>query len=116
MTDQNGEFVLSNICNNEVHLEVRFIGYKTMVHHHDFHHDDPLIYLASDETLLESVVIEESRLDAFQSLAIQKLEINNVSLLSTSIGNLTQSISGVSTLNTGTNISKPIVHGLHSNV
>lgn len=115
VTDQNGEFVLSNICNNEVHLEVRFIGYKTMVHHHDFHHDDPLIYLASDETLLESVVIEESRLDAFQSLAIQKLEINNVSLLSTSIGNLTQSISGVSTLNTGTNISKPIVHGLHSN-
>jgi len=113
--DENGAFVLKGICDVEVHLEVRFIGYKTVEHHHDFHHDDPIIYLAPDETLLESIVIEGSRLDAFQSLAIQNLDVAKISLLSKSVGDLTERLSGISTLKTGSNISKPIVHGLHSN-
>ncbi len=113
--DENGAFVIKNICDEEFHLEARFLGYKTVEHHHDFHHEDPMIYMAPDETLLESVVIEGSRLDAYKSLAIQHLEIEKVTLLSTSIGDLTEQVSGISTLKTGTNISKPIVHGLHSN-
>jgi iron complex outermembrane receptor protein len=113
--DENGAFVIKNICDEEFHLEARFLGYKTVEHHHDFHHEDPMIYMAPDETLLESVVIEGSRLDAYKSLAIQHLEIEKVTLLSTSIGDLTGQVSGISTLKTGTNISKPIVHGLHSN-
>jgi len=113
--DENGAFVIQNVCDEEFHLEARFLGYKTVEHHHDFHHEDPMIYMAPDETLLESVVIEGSRLDAFKSLAIQNLEIDKVALLSTSVGDLTERVSGISTLKTGTNISKPIVHGLHSN-
>ena len=115
VADENGDFVITNVCEKEVHLEVRFVGYKTVVHHHDFHHEDPNIFLAPDETLLESIVIEGSRLDAFQSMAIQNLEINKISLLNNSIGDLTEQVSGISTLKTGSNISKPIVHGLHSN-
>ncbi len=115
VADELGAFLLENVCADEIHLEARFIGYKTLEHHHDFHHDDPIIYLASDETLLESIIIEGSRLNAFQSLAVQNLEISKVSLLSTSVGDLTESLSGISVLKTGSNISKPIVHGLHSN-
>lgn len=113
--NENGEFVIENVCDEEFHLEARFVGYKTIEHHHDFHHEDPMIYMAPDETLLESVVIEGSRLEAFKSLAIQNLEIDKVALLSTSVGELTEKVSGISTLKTGSNISKPIVHGLHSN-
>lgn len=115
VTNEDGDFVLESICDDEVHLEVRFLGYKTVVHHHDFHHEDPLILLAPSETLLESIVIEESRVGAFRSLSISQLEVDDISLLTTSIGDLTESISGVSSLKTGANISKPIVHGLHSN-
>ncbi len=115
VADERGAFILRGICEEEVHLEVRFVGYKTTEHHHDFHHGDPMIFLAPDETLLESVVIEGSRLDAFQSVAIQNLEINKVSLLSNSIGDLTESMSGISLLKTGSNILKPMVHGMHSN-
>jgi len=115
VADEHGAFSLEGICDEEMHLEARFVGYKTVEHHHDFHHDDPMIYLAPDETLMESVVIEASRLDAYQSLAIQNLEIKKKSLLNTSVGDLTEQISGVSILKTGSNISKPIVHGLHSN-
>jgi len=113
--DENGEFTLGGICYEEIHLEVRFIGYKSLVHHHDFHHEDPIIFLASDETLLESVIIEESRLNAFQSVAVQQLELSEASLLSNSLGELTEKLSGVSMLKTGSNIAKPMVHGLHSN-
>lgn len=115
VTDENGDFILGKICDEEIHLEARYIGYKTVEHHHDFHHEDPMIYLAPDETLLESVVIEASHLDAYQSVALQHLEVDKAALLTSSIGDLTEQVSGISTLKTGTNISKPIVHGLHSN-
>ena len=115
VTAEDGSFTLKAPCMEEIHLEVRFIGYKSVIHHHDSYHPDPMIFLAPDETLLESVVIEASRINAFKSLAIQDLDLKKVDLLSNSIGDLTEEISGVSTLQTGSNISKPIIHGLHSN-
>ncbi len=115
IADEDGSFSLIYNCNKEIHLEVRFIGYKTVQHHHDFHHGDPIILMALDEVLLESVVVEASRFAAFESVATQNLEVDKILMLSNSIGDLTKSISGVSSLSTGSNVSKPIVHGLHSN-
>ncbi len=115
VSDANGFFSLVDVCGEEVHLEVQFIGYKKLVHHHDFHHSDPVIYLASDETVLESVIVEESRTRELRSLSIQKKEISELELVSTSIGDLTEQLTGVTILKTGSNISKPMIHGLHSN-
>lgn len=115
VTDLNGFFEIDNICEEEVHLEVRFIGYKTLIHHHDFHHSSPTVYLAPDETLLESLVIEDERSPELKSLSIQRKEINSLMLVTSSIGDLTNQLTGVSLLKTGTNISKPMIHGLHSN-
>ena len=114
VANEKGEFLLQNVC-DEVDLEVRFIGYKTVVHHHDFHHGNPSIFLAADATELESIVIEQLRVDELKSLSIQKKDIDKVEIVSTTIGELTEEITGVSLLKTGTNVSKPIVHGLHSN-
>jgi iron complex outermembrane receptor protein len=114
-TDEKGEFIIEKICFEEFHIVIQFLGYKTVEHHHDFHHDAPMIYLAPDQNLLESVVIEGSRTEVFKSVAIQRVKIDKESLLNSSVGDLTESISGVSILKTGSNISKPIIHGLHSN-
>ena len=114
-TDEHGDFMIDNICYEEFHLVVQYLGYKTVEHHHDFHHSDPMIYLAPDETLMESIVIEGSRIETYKSLAIQHVEVDKEALLSSSVADLTERVSGISTLQTGTNISKPIVHGLHSN-
>ncbi|WP_436517068.1 TonB-dependent receptor [Ekhidna sp. To15] len=115
IANDKGEFIISNICEEEIDLIVRFVGYKTIIHHHDFHHTDPVIYMAPDATLLESVVIEESQQGELQSLSIKKKELDKISVVSSSIGDLTSELSGVSILKTGTNISKPMIHGLHSN-
>ncbi len=115
IANEKGEFRLANICEEEIDLEIRFLGYKTLIHHHDFHHPSPVIYMAPNETLLESVVVEETKQGELQSLSVKKKEINNLSLASSSIGELTNELSGVSLLQTGSNVSKPIIHGLHSN-
>jgi iron complex outermembrane receptor protein len=115
VSDDIGHFSISDICKDEVHLEVRFIGYKTVVHHHDFHHASPKIYLAPDATELKSVIVENSNIGEIESISIQKKEINKLSLVITSMSQLTGQMSGVSLLNTGVNISKPMIHGLHSN-
>lgn len=116
ISDQNGYFEISGICDDEVDLEVRFVGYKTVVHHHDFHHSSPIIYLAPDETLLESVVVEEE-LNAHELKTLQPIEmqVDNFESIGTSAADLFAQSSGVSTLKTGQNIVKPVVHGLHSN-
>ena len=115
IANEKGEFTLSNVCGDEIDLEVRFVGYKTVLHHHDFHHPSPVIYMAPNETLLESVVIEETKQGELQSQAVQKKELDKLSIVNSSIGELTGELSGVTILKTGSNISKPMIHGLHSN-
>lgn len=116
VTDEEGNFVFSNICKEELDIEVRFIGYKTVLHHHDFHHASPIIYLAPEETLLESVVVEKKlnvhELKTLDPVAIQIKELDAVGI---NASDLMSQAAGVSTLKTGQNVVKPIVHGLHSN-
>ena len=115
ITDENGVFRIENICEKEVHLEVHFMGYKPAIHHHDFHHPSPIIYLASEEIELESVVIEENKYEEFpQSITIKSKTIEFQETLGSSVGEILQGISGVSSFRTGQNVVKPIVHGLHS--
>lgn len=115
VASETGEFQIDKICEEEIDLEIRYVGYKTVVHHHDFHHGNPVIYLAADETILESIIVEGKRTEEIQSLSVQRKELDKLSIVNASIGELTAELSGVSILNTGTNISKPMIHGLHSN-
>ena len=115
--DERGYFRINNICKTEFDLIFSFIGYKTVEHHHDVHHKLPEIFLAPDAITLESVVVEAEKLEDYvQSLATETLSGKDLSDLNTgNLADLTSNFSGVSSLSTGQNISKPIIHGLHSN-
>jgi iron complex outermembrane receptor protein len=115
VTSENGAFTIENICNDEVDLEIRFLGYKTVVHHHDLHHPDPIIYMAQVETLLQTVIVEGYMTEEIQTLSIQKKDVSTLKMINSSIANITEELSGVSMLKTGSNVSKPMIHGLHSN-
>lgn len=116
VTDDLGQFEIKGICQDEIDLEIRFLGYKTVVHHHDFHHNNPIIYMAADETLLESVVVEEElNAHALKTLESKDIELDNIATIGVNAGDLFSRSSGVTTLKTGQNIIKPVVHGLHSN-
>ncbi|WP_420319197.1 TonB-dependent receptor [Ekhidna sp.] len=116
IADDSGFFEITGICEDEIDLEVRFLGYKKVVHHHDFHHPSPVIYMASEETLLESVVVEEElNAHELKTLDPKDIDIDVSESLGTTAGELLSKASGVYTLRTGQNVVKPVVHGLHSN-
>ena len=116
IANEQGEFSFEHICEKEVDLEIRFIGYKSIIHHHDFHHPAPTIYLASEETLLEGVVIEGiSQEIEVETLSTVEIKADELERLGATAGDLLEKAAGVSTLKTGQNVVKPIVHGLHSN-
>lgn len=116
IADENGMFIINGICDEEVDLEIHFLGYKTFVHHHDFHHPTPTIYLASDATVLESIVVEEElNAHELKTLDPMRIEVEKLAGLGVNSGDLFSQATGVATLKTGQNVVKPIVHGLHSN-
>lgn len=116
-TDEDGFFSISGLCQEEFDVEVSYVGYKHLVHHHHVHHETLTILLSPDNQMLESIVVEE-RLnvsgEATQSEVT--LERSDPSLMGTvSLGQALKELPGVGTLKTGQNVVKPVVHGLHSN-
>lgn len=116
-TDDDGLFEIGSLCEQEYDLAFSFIGYKTIRHHHDFHHPALEIYLAPDGLMLESVVVEatslQSGLATTTTTRLTGEELDAVA--SESFGDAVSEIAGVGTLKTGQNIVKPVIHGLHSN-
>ena len=117
VSDENGYFKLIHLCEKEYDILFSYLGYKTAKHHHDFHHPFFEIYLAPDEFVLESVVVEaEASKSNLSSVSTAKLSAKELeAVASESFGEVASQIAGVNTLSTGQNIVKPIIHGLHSN-
>ncbi|MCB0634232.1 MAG: TonB-dependent receptor [Lewinella sp.] len=117
ITDETGLFEFHELCKEEYDLIFSFLGYKTVRHHHDFHHPFLEIYLAPEGYLLESVVVEASSLQSsLNTISTSKLSGDKLeAVASESLGDVVSEIAGVGTLKTGQNIVKPVIHGLHSN-
>ncbi len=116
-TDEDGFFTIEGICEKEFDLVISYVGYKSIQHHHDYHHSTVEVFLVSEEHTLESVIVEaEHHAGSLVSGVTEKLDLKKLPNKSTeSLGDVASSISGVNTLSTGQNIVKPIIHGLHSN-
>ncbi|WP_224996704.1 TonB-dependent receptor [Cesiribacter sp. SM1] len=116
IADDEGVFHLHNLCDDEFDLVVSFVGYKPVTHHHDLYHNDPVIYLSPEEAQLESIVVEgrqmESGMASVTATTIGPEELENSQ--GERLGNLLSRLSGVTTLSTGQNVVKPVIHGLHS--
>ena len=115
-TNEYGHFVLTAVCEGELHLIISHVSYKTLNHHHDAHHNEPLIFMASTEINLEGIVVETERdLTKLKSISTTSKEVSIVESFGKSAGDLVTQITGVSSVKTGQNSVKPMVHGLHSN-
>lgn len=115
-TNEKGIFEFPNLCKKEYNLQVSYIGYKTATHHHDFHHSFVEILLAPKETMLKSIVVAEHSDSDLETGTTNKISGKELAAVKTeSFGEVVSQIAGVSTINTGQNVSKPMIHGLHSN-
>lgn len=116
-TDEKGNFEFTKLCEKEYDLEVSYVGYKTATHHHDFYHPSVEIYLAPEGTILNGIVVEakasESNLQTIGSSKLSREELASVQ--TESFGDAVSLIPGVTTVKSGQNVAKPVIHGLHSN-
>ena len=114
-TDEDGNYLLENICPGEYHLIFSHIGCDPIRMHIHLDRDTIIdIDLIHTPISLDNVVIKgQSILSNQANLAInrQVIEDNNNENLSA----LLENESGVQVLKNGSGIAKPIVHGMYGN-
>ncbi len=116
-TDSQGKYQINNLCPGSYQIECRIVGYTpsrfkidlTEGHIEDFN-------LEEDEVHLQDVEISAHRTDTPGSQPLTSL--TGTELFKTRGDNLAESLkglTGVTSLQTGASISKPVIHGMHSN-
>jgi iron complex outermembrane recepter protein len=115
VTDSNGIFQFSNICPGKYTFVCHFLGYKTLtssIQVDKFSH--PSFEMVGD--ISNIVVTGERKNETLHTL--DKIKLQGVDIDKTrgeSLGDALKGITGVNTMVTGPGVSKPVIHGLHSN-
>lgn len=116
-TKSNGKYYFSGLCDGlytlrinhfdcePIELKVTVKG-KTIKNVYPEHHSEELSEVAISAKRLELQTTQTKN-----EVSAEKLEQSK----GQSLGETLKSIPGVNTLNTGNSISKPVIHGLHSN-
>jgi len=118
VTDNHGHFQYDKLCKGVYYLQVSFLGYETQ--RLQVQIDTSLflrIRLEESSIFLEATTIQADRLlpiPTGQNIT-QLTEIELDKARGKSLGEALKMVTGVSALQTGNSISKPVIHGLHSN-
>lgn len=116
VTDSAGAFEFNALCNGNHILAIEFLGYHTLEVEVTVKRESTItIYLKLEEKLLKEVVVEDK--------AEQVIATSNYSQLSgreleemkgKTLGETLLNITGVSSIQSGPAIFKPVIHGVHS--
>lgn len=115
-SDSNGYFILKGLCPGKIDLEISHVGCLSQLFHLHLKEDgkqDFLLPHASNQ-LSEVVVVGQGNVSQSgfsEQVSGRALDRTRGQSLAESM----QHVAGVSMLQTGTNIYKPVIHGLHSN-
>ena len=117
ISDSNGKFFINNLCESFIELIVSHIACDKKTLEIDIKDDlQTTIYLEHHIEELEMIAIKgnNSNIGAIsaQKEKIDKKTIDNFS--SESLGTILKQAKGVSSINTGNKIVKPVINGLHS--
>lgn len=114
-SDENG-FVIMKLCKAKHEIEIKYISYVTEKLIVDLNKQtEYVVKLKSIARNLENVNIISERTNIQTSMS--KIELKGADLEKTrglSLADALKEIPGVTTLNTGPTISKPIIQGMHS--
>lgn len=115
-TDNEGKFILPELCNEMYALQISHPycltnGYKVNVDGNI----NKTFYLEHHLEELNEIVLKGHTKHKLNTVSENKLSKEKIEQFSNgSLGDALKSISGVSSLNTGSTIIKPIINGLHS--
>lgn len=116
ISDTDGSFTFRGLCPGTYALQVSFIGYDTrMIELSVAGAEDVEIRLHRSETVLEGVVVEGNQTRRTSSQTSSSLREEELKALhGKPLGESLREIPGVSALQTGPSIFKPVIDGLHS--
>lgn len=114
-SDEQGRFQFTRLCPGQYDLHFSFVGYEELVAHIHWQKrtTEQKFMLTRKSTSLAEVVVQNksSSTAIISSLQGRALDASK----GLSLGESLKRITGVSVLQTGSNIYKPVIHGLHSN-
>jgi iron complex outermembrane recepter protein len=119
VTDANGRYFLEKLCQGSYTLECRIVGYKTTTLQISLQHDDEAdkdVHLSEEEIHLKDVEITARKVET--PLSQPAVSLQGEVLEQTrgqTLGEALTKITGVTMLQTGASIVKPVIRGLHSN-
>lgn len=115
-TDENGYFEIGGLCENIYHITVTHKECEPLFETIDLKEDMEVLWFMEHHIIqLENIEIQgnlKREVDTQVETHIHREEIDRNS--AESLGYILKSVSGVSGLETGNNIIKPMIHGMHS--
>lgn len=119
VADLNGRFSFDNLSSGSYELQTSYLGYKTDTTYIDFSTEDPQqikLILFHDHNLLQTVIVHEEH--AKQELTLQTDHVHEDFFQKNFEGTFAQTIEklpGISSINVGVGIAKPVIRGLSAN-
>jgi iron complex outermembrane receptor protein len=114
-SDDQGKFEIENLCSGKIHLFISHISCETKEVVINLTKDVfKTFYLEHHLNELNEIIVKTSSKSKKTSIeqSLKKGIISNFT--DKSLGDALNTLSGVSSLNTGNSIVKPMIHGLHS--
>ncbi|MEL6670311.1 MAG: TonB-dependent receptor, partial [Bacteroidota bacterium] len=119
LTDINGEFHLTDLCEESHSLSISCLGYcDTTCHLHHHISETPYIYLKQQASILDAVTIsaEREREEGTESIAQLSLGKDELSAnVTQSLASALSDIDGLTFTSVGSNVQLPVIHGLYGN-
>jgi iron complex outermembrane receptor protein len=117
ITDEKGKFALTEICEGQITVLCRHIGYSHQTLDIQLAGEMHLDFSLRHEALsLSEIVVQEKAIVLPSTHTERRLEGRALDAAKgQTLGDLLKSLPGVTSLNTGSSISKPVIRGMHSN-
>lgn len=117
VTDLHGEFTLSALCEGSYELHVQYMGFDEATVSVQVPQSGLIkVRLSESSTLLETIVVESQKSNIGETQTAAK--ISGEALFENrgkTLGETLRKLPGVTSLQTGPTIFKPVINGLHSN-
>jgi iron complex outermembrane receptor protein len=118
-SDANGNFRITAVCGGTYTLHVHGIGFKTLDTIISISANTIFNYqLETDIRAIKNILIESQEIKKQNITTIVKDQLTELQVIQSrglSLSQSLQQITGVSSIQSGSSISKPVIHGLHSN-
>ena len=117
VSDENGNFRFDGLCLGHYSVKVSYMGHQNEEKSFALERSSSITFrMKAEDLLLEGVEIHGHRDAVITTGTVVSLRGRDLDeIRGENLGEMLKNIAGVTTFSTGGRISKPVIHGLHSN-